>query len=88
MKLTPAHVRAARALLDLTQADLAKASGVAQITIRRFEKNQVTPSEDTLVRLQAYFELRRVRFFNGGSPGVRLAALVDDTKLASEEQRK
>ena len=78
MNLTAPHVRAARGLLKMTQAELARISGVSEVTIRKFENDQVKPSEDTLLRLQTVFEQRRVRFFNGGSPGVRLVALADD----------
>lgn len=70
--LTPAHVRAARGLLSLTQAQLAEGTGISEKTIRNFELEKISPSEDTLVRLETFFEQRRVRFFNGGSPGVRL----------------
>jgi transcriptional regulator with XRE-family HTH domain len=78
MDLTPPHVRAARGLLKMTKAELAKLSGVSETTIRGFENGKVKPSEDTLVRLRAVFEERRVRFFNGGSPGVRLVGLADE----------
>lgn len=82
MNLTPAHVRAARGLLKMTQAELAKYSGVSEVTIRKFENNQVRPTEDTLMRLQTVFEERRVRFFNGGEPGVRLVMLAEDREPA------
>lgn len=72
MTLTPAHVRAARALLSITQVQLATISGVSPTTIRKFESGQLNPSEDTLLRLQISLEERGVRFLNSGSPGVRL----------------
>jgi DNA-binding XRE family transcriptional regulator len=36
-------VRTARALLDWTQPDLAKAAGIALATLKRFEKGNRTP---------------------------------------------
>jgi DNA-binding XRE family transcriptional regulator len=36
-------VRTARALLDWTQPDLAKAAGIALATLKRFEKGHRTP---------------------------------------------
>lgn len=83
MVLSPAHVRAARALLQLTQGELAKLSGVSEKTIRKFELGKVRASEDTILRLQAAFEERRVRFLNGGSPGVRLVAFADEGEARS-----
>ena len=72
MTLTPAHVRAARGLLQITQLELGKIAGVSPTTVRKFENGQLKPSEDTLLRLQTFLEARGVRFLNSGSPGVRL----------------
>ena len=71
MKLLPVHVIAARGLLGMTQADLAKAAGLAPLTIVTFENDQKTPKEDTYVRIQTALEQRGIEFMNGGSPGVR-----------------
>ncbi len=79
MALTAAHIRAARALLQMTQEQLAQLSGVSAKTIRKVENGKVNPTEDTMLRLRATFEARRVRFLNGGSPGVRLVAFADET---------
>jgi len=78
MVLSPAHIRAARALLQMTQEQLSRLSGVSAKTIRKFELGKVKPSEDTILRLRGAFEARRVRFLNGGSPGVRLVAFADE----------
>ena len=43
MKITGAQIRAARAFLDWTLADLAKVSGVSDSTIRSIEKNSGMP---------------------------------------------
>jgi transcriptional regulator with XRE-family HTH domain len=44
MKITGAQIRAARAFLDWTLADLAKASGVSDSTIRSIERNSGVPT--------------------------------------------
>jgi transcriptional regulator with XRE-family HTH domain len=43
MKITGAQIRAARAFLDWTLADLSKASGVSDSTIRSIEKISGSP---------------------------------------------
>lgn len=65
--------RAARALLEWTQPDLAQATGLSVVTIRAFEKGgEMRDSNRNLVRLT--FERAGVEFIpeNGGGPGVRL----------------
>ena len=65
--------RAARALLDWTQADLSTATGLSKVTLRAFEKGgEMRDSNRTLLRLA--FEKAGVEFIdqNGGGPGVRL----------------
>ncbi|MDD3289211.1 MAG: helix-turn-helix domain-containing protein, partial [Alphaproteobacteria bacterium] len=44
---TPAQVRAARALLDWTRGDLAKAAGLSQETIKNVEYSSFHPQEAT-----------------------------------------
>lgn len=72
MRLTAAHVRAARGLLNLSQQELADAAGVGIQTVYSLEGDKHTPREDTLMRLQAALEERGIVFLNGESPGVRL----------------
>lgn len=72
MVLTPAHVRAARALLHITQGELAVMASVSPTTVRSFELGKGIATEDTCRRLHDALYARGVRFFNGGSPGVRL----------------
>lgn len=75
MVLTAAHIRAARALLNMTQEELASIAGISPTTLRGFEQDRSTPMLDTLVRIQTALEQRGIRFFNGGEPGVRLCVL-------------
>jgi transcriptional regulator with XRE-family HTH domain len=71
--ITPAQCRAARALLDWTQNDLAEATSLSVVTIRAFEKGgEMRDSNRTLLVLT--LEAAGVQFIprNGGGPGVRL----------------
>ena len=71
MSFTPAQCRAARALLNWSQADLAQASGVATKTIADFEREERTPYDRTLAELREAFDIAAVEFTNGDNPGVR-----------------
>jgi transcriptional regulator with XRE-family HTH domain len=72
MLLTPSQCRAARALIDWSQQQLADASHVGNATIRNFESGRSTPQHSTLAALQRALEDAGVEFTNGGQPGVRL----------------
>lgn len=64
---------AARDLLGrMTQADLAKASGVNEDTIALFEAGRTRPHDSTIAKLQRALEDRGIEFTNGNKPGVRL----------------
>jgi predicted transcriptional regulator len=75
--LTAGQIRAARALLDWKQSDLAKASGVAEVTIKKIERGGIDPRASTLDALQRAFDKAGVVFLEpgdvrDGGPGVRL----------------
>ena len=74
MTLTAEQCRAARGLLDWSQPDLAKASGIGRSTITRFERGAHNPHPSNLAAIQAALEAAGVEFIdaNGGGPGVRL----------------
>jgi transcriptional regulator with XRE-family HTH domain len=74
MLLTPSQCRAARALIDWSQQQLADASHVGNATIRNFESDRSSPQHSTLAALQRALEDAGVEFTNGGQPGVRLKA--------------
>jgi predicted transcriptional regulator len=69
---TPGQIRAARGLLNLTQADLASVAGVSLPTVKRFESGRITP--ETGEKIRAALEASGVEFIpeNGGGAGVRL----------------
>jgi transcriptional regulator with XRE-family HTH domain len=75
MSLTPEQCRAARALLDWSQPDLAEASGLTRQTIARFERGARTPHPTNRDTLRAALEAGGVEFLDETptkGPGVRL----------------
>jgi transcriptional regulator with XRE-family HTH domain len=70
--LTPAQCRAARGLIDWSQAQLAEAAGVGVATIRLFEAGKGEQRRSTLSVIKNAFEAAGVEFTNGNQPGVRL----------------
>jgi predicted transcriptional regulator len=72
--MKPEQCRAARAMLAISQDDLARATGVAKRTIAGFEMGQSTPYPRTITAIRQALELAGVEFIdpNGGGPGVRL----------------
>jgi len=72
--ITPAQCRAARALLNWAQADLAKDAHVASKTISDFEKGARIPRSENLEAIKVAFEKAGIEFIseNGGGVGVRL----------------
>jgi transcriptional regulator with XRE-family HTH domain len=69
--ITDMQSRAARGLLRWTQADLARAAGVSQLTVRNFEAEKTSPTRATLDVIQRAFEKAGVEF-NADGRGVRL----------------
>lgn len=72
--MTPAQCRAARALLEMTQPELARRSGLGLSTIVDFEKMRRDVSTEAIGAIQRALERVGVVFIekNGGGPGVRL----------------
>ena len=85
--ITPSQIRAARALLDWSQGDLAKAAGVSLTTIRDYENERRSAREDDglvsgrvvggLGAIRRTLENEGVRFLPSEGdygPGVRIVA--------------
>jgi transcriptional regulator with XRE-family HTH domain len=74
--ITIRQVKAARALLGWSQADLANRSGVSEPTIARLEsaEGELGGREDTGEKIRRAIETAGVEFIdeNGGGQGVRL----------------
>ena len=74
--LYPAQLRAARALLNMSQVKLAKRAGVGVATVKRIEMSEkISGSARTLAKLQAALEREGVVFVfqsDNHGPGVRL----------------
>lgn len=75
--ITPAQIRAARALLGWKQTDLADASRVSEISIKNIERGATDPRASTLGAIQTAFDKAGVIFLEpgdvrDGGAGVRL----------------
>lgn len=55
----------------MTQAQLAAASGVSEMSIIRFETGQ-SVRQSTIDAIREALERRGIEFYNGNEPGVRL----------------
>jgi transcriptional regulator with XRE-family HTH domain len=70
--MTPAQCRAARALLDWTQPDLARAAGLGISTVIDYERERRQVSEASASAIKFALEQQGIKFTNGNRPGVRL----------------
>ncbi|AZO46052.1 MULTISPECIES: helix-turn-helix transcriptional regulator [Mesorhizobium] len=75
---TREQCRAARGLLNWSQARLGAKANVSEGTVRDFENGKRVPATDKLLAMQAALEMGGVAFLShgqtaqGGGPGVRL----------------
>jgi DNA-binding XRE family transcriptional regulator len=72
MPVTSAQVRMARAALNWTVRDLAKASGLHRNTINNIEVGRYAGDPKTLAAIEKVLIRAGVEFTNGDQPGVRL----------------
>jgi len=72
--ISPGQCRAARALLDITQSELADLAGLGLSTIVDFEKSRRDVSREAVLSLQKALHEAGIQFIarNGGGTGVRL----------------
>lgn len=74
-------MRAARALIGISQAELAKRAGVSVPTVKRCEsegENIPIVASETQRKIRVVLEAEGIQFIpeNGGGPGVRLAKKI------------
>ena len=91
MKFPPAsYIRKVRKGLDVTQAQLASASGISQSTIAKIERNTISASYSTIVKLfETLEELRNTNEKNltaadVASKGVVTVQCTDKVRVASD----
>jgi predicted transcriptional regulator len=72
--MTPAQCRAARALLEINQSELARAAGLGLSTIVDFEKGRRQVSQEAIDAIRTAFEEAGIDLIdeNGGGEGIRL----------------
>jgi transcriptional regulator with XRE-family HTH domain len=71
--ITSSQIRAGRHLANLSQPDIAKATGLSLPTIRRAEsERKVSVSADAISAIRTALEAAGVEFTNGNQPGVRM----------------
>ena len=73
--ITPQQIRGARAMLGLTQAELAELAGISKTGLNNIESGAADPKISTLKAIEGALEAAGVIFIkeNGEGPGVRLA---------------
>lgn len=81
MTISPAQCRAARGLVEMDQAVLAKAANLSRNTIVDFEKGKRTPGPNNLAAIRTALESAGVQFLADGEaatgPGAALRAQND-----------
>jgi predicted transcriptional regulator len=70
--ISPSQIRGARAMLGLTQSDLAAKAGISKTALISIETSTSDPKASTLSAIQKALEVAGVEFTNGDQPGVRL----------------
>jgi predicted transcriptional regulator len=81
--ITPEQCRAARALLDWSQQELADTAAVGIVTVRQLEAAVHQPRRSTLTVIRLALEKAGVEFIdeNGGGPGARLRKPLGKGKI-------
>jgi transcriptional regulator with XRE-family HTH domain len=72
LEMMPAHCRAARALLDWTQPQLAEAAELGLSTVVDFERSRRVVSAEAVQAIRHALEVAGVEFTDGDEPGVKL----------------
>ena len=73
--LISGQIRAARALLKISQEQLAQSAGISIPTVKRSESDHpdaLAVADKTLKKIQAALENAGIEFLDGDEPGVKL----------------
>lgn len=70
MFITPEQIKAARALLRWNQADLARESGISEMTIKNLERGASTPRQITIDALRSALEQGGASFIDGDADNI------------------
>ncbi|MBR0910631.1 helix-turn-helix domain-containing protein [Bradyrhizobium japonicum] len=73
--ISPAQLRAARAWLNWSQAELAKAASVAKTVVNRYEQGHSVPHADSIKKVQGILEAAGIRFAFDGMKGTGISAV-------------
>lgn len=86
--LTPVQIRAARALLNWSQDELAEASGVARQSIKNIERGVTDPRLSTATAIKTTLEKAGVQFLDPSDlakgPGVALKVSETEASLTRQ----
>ena len=74
--ITPSQIRAARGLLEWTQADLSEKSGVSPSAITHIEKGKQEPTISTLEKIENAFVLAGIEIMADGGVRPRSSGIV------------
>ena len=76
MRITVSQIRQARALLRMSQEQLAKAAGITRPTLSEIENAKTVPHESTAEAIRVALERRGIVFADGDRP----TCYFDETK--------
>ena len=68
--ITPAQIRAARALIGWKQTDLARESGISEISVKNIERGATDPRVSTMQAIQDAFTRANIEFLDPGQTSV------------------
>jgi transcriptional regulator with XRE-family HTH domain len=86
--MTPSQCRSARALLDMTQPELARAAHLGLSTVVDFERMRREVSIEAIAALRSALERRGIIFIdeNGGGAGLRLRSRESSKSIRSKKE--
>jgi DNA-binding XRE family transcriptional regulator len=85
--ITTSQIRGARAMLGMTQAELAKRAGISTTGLNNVETGNADPKVSTMRAIRAALESAGVVFTNNGQPGVSVQATAEGIIRAGEIAR-